>query len=179
MLSSISWQHYLAAIVILSVSYYGYVILRYYQQEISNLFNRKQNNANLFPSASAASANVMGAAKLDIGVSLTKSEELHFTDSSPDEIEPNASTNVTPISNPELSYSPSEELATEAGNLIKAFEKINNKPEFITLLRILINSYKRFQDEIDLPATLNRIVEISKERLMFPLTLTDLQGTWA
>ncbi|MET3981791.1 hypothetical protein ABIB62_004407 [Mucilaginibacter sp. UYP25] len=179
MLSSISWERYLAAIVILSVSYYGYVILRYYQQEISNLFNRKQNNANLFPNASVASANVMGAAKLDVGVSLTKSEELHFTDSSPDEVEPNATTNVTPISNTELSYSPSVELETEAGNLIKAFEEINNKPEFITLLRILINSYKRFQDEIDLPATLNRIVEISKERLMFPLSLTDLQETWA
>jgi hypothetical protein len=179
MLSSISWQHYLAAIVILSVSYYGYVILRYYQQEISNLFNRKQNNANLFPNASAAPANVMGAAKLDVGVSLTKSEEMHFTDSSPDEVEPNSSTNVTPISNQALSYSPSEELETEAGNLIKAFEEINNKPEFITLIRILINSYKRFQDEIDLPATLNKIVEISKERLMFPLTLTDLQETCA
>jgi hypothetical protein len=179
MLSSISWQHYLAAIVILSVSYYGYVILRYYQQEISNLFNRKQNNANLFPNASAAPANVMGAAKLDVGVSLTKSEEMHFTDSSPDEVEPNATENVSAIPNTTVIYPPSEELEVEAGNLITAFHEIDNKPEFITLLKILINSYKRFQDEIDLPATLNRIIEISKERLMFPLTLTDLQGTWA
>jgi hypothetical protein len=172
MLSSISWQHYLAAIIIITVSYYGYVILRYYQKEISNLFNRKQNETTLFPITQAAPGNVMGEAKLDNGVSLSKSEELYLSDATPDEVE-----QTLPAA--EAAYSPSQELEVEAGNLITAFQEIDNKPEFITLLQILINSYQRFKEDIDLPVTLNKIVEISKEKLMFPLSLTDLQGTWA
>ena len=179
MLSSISWQHYLAAIVIVTVSYYGYVILRYYQKEISNLFNRKQSSANLFTGAQAAPANVMGAAKLDNGVSVSKSEELYFSESTPDDVAPISTIQEDVHAHTDVIYSPSEELEVEAGNLIAAFQEIDNKPEFITLLRILIDSYKRFKDDIDLPATLSRIVEISKERLMFPLSLADLHGTWA
>ena len=183
MLSSISWQHYLAAIVILTVSYYGYVILRYYQKEISNLFNQKQSSANLFANAQAAPAqaapaNVMGAAKLDNGVSVAKSDELYFSESTPDDVLEVSTIQENPHSNTDVIYSPSVELENEAGNLIAAFKEIDNKPEFITLLRILINSYKRFKDDIDLPVTLNRIVEISKEKLMFQLSLTDLHGTW-
>ncbi len=179
MLSSISWQHYLAAIVILTVSYYSYVILRYYQKEITNLVNRKQSSANLFANAQAAPANVMGVAKLDNGVSVSKSEELYFSDSTPDDVLAVSTIQENLNSQKEVIYSPSEELEAEAGNLIAAFQEIDNKPEFITLLRILIDSYKRFRDDIDLPATLNRIVEISKEKLKFPLSLSDLQGTWA
>jgi hypothetical protein len=179
MLSSISWQHYLAAIVILTVSYYSYVILRYYQKEISSLFNRKQNTAYLFTNAQTATVNIMGAAKLDSGVSVSKSEELHFSDATPDEVEPVTTTEENLPSNTDLKHSPAEELEVEAGNLIAAFQEIDNKPEFITLLRILIDSYQRFKDEIDLPATLNRVVELSKEKLMFPVSITDLQGTWA
>ncbi|WP_428329665.1 hypothetical protein [Mucilaginibacter sp.] len=179
MLSSISWQHYIAAIIILTVSFYGYVILRYYQQEISSLLNRKQNSPNLFPNAHPLTTNIMGPAKMDNGVSLSKSEELYFADSSTDEAESVTTIQDTPVSDYQNHYSPSQELEFEAGNLIAAFQDIDNKHEFITLLRILIDSYKRFKDEIDLPVTLNRIVEISKERLMFPLLLTDLQGTWA
>ena len=179
MLSSISWQQYLAAIVILTVSYYGYVILRYYQKEISNLFNRKQSSASLFANAQATPANVMGAAKMDTGISVSKSEELYFSESTPDDVGAALTNQENLHSHTDVIYSPSEELEVEAGNLIAAFQEIDNKPEFITLLRILIDSYKRFKDDIDLPATLNRIIEISKERLMFPLSLTDLHGTWA
>ncbi len=179
MLSSISWQHYLAAIVILTASYYGYVILRYYQKEISNLFNRKQSSPNLFVGAQATPVNVMGAAKLDNGVSVSQSDELYFSDSTPDDVEAVSTNHQNVQSLTDENYSPSEELEIEAGNLIAAFQEIDNKAEFITLLRILIDSFKRFKDDIDLPATLNRIVEISKEKLMFPLSLTDLQGTWA
>lgn len=178
MLSSISWQHYLAAIIILTVSYYGYVLLRYYQKEISNWFNRKQNNPTLFSTAQAMSSNVMGAAKLDNGVSLFNSEDLSFAESSADDEHMAISEENDNVKNV-IPISPSQELELEAGNLIAAFQAIDNKPEFITLLQILINSYKRFKDEIELPATLNRIVELSKKKLLFPLTLTDLQECWA
>ncbi len=121
----------------------------------------------------------MGAAKLDNGVSVSKSDELYFSESTPDDVIEVSTIQENPHSNTDVIYSPSVELENEAGNLIAAFQEIDNKPEFITLLRILINSYKRFKDDIDLPVTLNKIVEISKEKLMFPLSLTDLHGTWA
>jgi hypothetical protein len=171
MLSSISWQHYLAAIIILLVTYYGYVILRYYQKEISNLFNRKQGAPALFSNTQPASYQVMGNAKLDNGVSIDESQDLVFAE--PLEDEPAVITNLT------ANITPSQELAVEAGNLIDAFKEIDNKPEFITLLRILIDSYKRYKEEIDLSITLNRVVELSKEKLLFPIVLTDLQYSWA
>jgi hypothetical protein len=171
MLSSISWQHYIAAIIILSVTYYGYVILRYYQKEISNLFNRKQDARALFSNAQTAPYQVMGNAKLDNGVTITESQDLAFSE--PLEDHPAAGVTVT------ADITPSQELAVEAGNLIDAFKEIDNKPEFITLLQILIGSYKRYKDEIDLPVTLNHVMELSKEKLMFPIALTDLQGSWA
>ena len=171
MLSSISWQHYIAAIIILSVTYYGYVVLRYYQKEISNLFNRKQDATALFSNVQTGPYQVMGNAKLDDGVTITESQDLVFSE--PLEDHPAAGTTVT------ADITPSQELAAEAGNLIDAFKEIDNKPEFITLLRILIGSYKRYKDEIDLPLTLNRVVELSKEKLMFPIALTDLQDNWA
>ena len=146
MLSSISWQHYFAAIIILSLIYYGYVVLRYYQKEISNLFNRKQDATALFSNVQTGPYQVMGNAKSDNGVTITESQDLIFFQ--PLEDHPPAGETIA------ADISPSQELAVEAGNLIEAFKEIDNKQEFITLLRILIGSYKRFKDEIDLPATL-------------------------
>ncbi|GAB2977325.1 hypothetical protein GCM10027049_10470 [Mucilaginibacter puniceus] len=171
MLSSISWQHYLAAIIILSLIYYGYVVLRYYQKEISNLFNRKQDATVLFSNVQSGPYQVMGNAKLDNGVTITESQDLVFSESLEDH--PPAGAIIA------ADITPSQELTVEAGNLIDAFKQIDNKPEFITLLRILIGSYKRYKDEIDLPVTLNRVVELSKGKLMFPIALTDLQVNWA
>lgn len=171
MLSSISWQHYLAAIIILSLIYYGYVVLRYYQKEISNLFNRKPDSTALFSNVQTGLYQVMGDAKLDSGVSITESQDLVFSEP----LEDHPAVGATSAAD----ITPSQELAVEAGNLIDAFKEIDNKPEFITLLRILVGSYKRYKDEIDLPVTLNRVVELSKEKLMFPIALTDLQVSWA
>ena len=171
MLSSISWQHYVAAIIILSLIYYGYVVLRYYQKEISNLFNRKQDATALFSNVQTGPYQVMGDAKLDSGVSITESQDLVFSEP----LEDHPAAGVTGAAD----ITPSQELAVEAGNLIEAFKEIDNKAEFITLLRILVGSYKRYKDEIDLPVTLTRVVELSKEKLMFPIALTDLQVSWA
>lgn len=165
MLSSISWQQYLAAIVILTLFYYLYILLRYYQKEIGHLLNRQQKQSNIF-SGVASPIQVMGAAKLDNGVSISNTGDLQFGETSPDEIK-----------SPAVSASdPSQELVMEAANLIEAFKDIDNKPEFLSLLKILIGSYQRFQDEIDFSLSLNRILEISKKKLQFPVTLGDLQS---
>ena len=175
MLSSISWQHYLAAIVIISISYYLYVILKYYQQEIGKLFNRKPQTAGMF-SAVQSPINVMGLAKLENGVTIGETQDLPFTDVLPDNPE-NAINGITHTASNQ--NDPSFELVSEAGNLIEAFKDIDNKQEFITLVGILVGSYKRFQEQIDLPAALNRVVEISKDKLKFTVALSDFQSTWA
>lgn len=174
MLSSISWQHYIAAIVIITVSYYLYVVLRYYQKEIANLFNRKPTPAEMFVGVQAAPIEVMGKAKPDVGVKLSDASELQFTEALPDEPEILCgSTTVTE------SYQPSTELIQEANDLIEAFKDIDNKQEFLSLLGILINSYKRYKDEIDLPETIGRVIARAKENLQFQISSNDLPDNWA
>lgn len=169
MLSSISWQHYLAAIIILTASFYLYVLLRYYQKEIAHLLNLQPKQSNIFSGVGSAPVSVMGAAKLDHGVSISETVDLQFSESVPDEIENSINS----------ASEPSKELVMDAGNLIEAFKDVDNKPEFLHLLKILIGSYQRFHDEIDFPFSLNRILEISNEKLQFPLDLRDLQNASA
>jgi hypothetical protein len=176
MLSSISWQHYLAAVVIITVSYYLYVILKYYQKEIGNLFNRKRETAGIFSAVQTPPISVMGQAKPDIGVTVGVTETLLFTDVLPDD----PSEAISEITHEtSIQDDPSAELIFEAGNLIEAFKDVDNKQEFLTLLGLLVGSFKRFQEQIDLPAVLSRVVEISKDKLKFTVALSDLQNTWA
>jgi len=175
MLSSISWQHYLAAVVIITISYYLYVVLRYYQKEISDLFNRKSQTNDIFSAIHSPAITVMGQAKPDNGVTVSETQNLPFTDVLPDEPEHIVN---KPIQT-EIQNDPSSELVSEAGYLIDAFMDVDNKQEFITLVNILISSYKRFQEQIDLPAALNHVVEISKDKLKFTVALSDFQSTWA
>ena len=176
MLSSISWQHYLAAVVIITVSYYLYVILRYYQKEIGNIFNRKPQATDVFSAIQSPAISVMGQAKPDNGVTVTETQNLPFTDVLPDEpTQPIAEQ----MHNDDIQSDPTSELVSEAGNLIEAFKDVDNKQEFLTLAGILISSYKRFQEQIDLQAALSRVVEISKGKLRFTVALSDFQNTWA
>lgn len=175
MLYAISWQHYLAAVIILTISYYLYVILRYYQKEITNLFNRKSQPVDVFSAIHLPAVAVMGQAKPDNGVSVRETQDLQFTDVLPDEPEP---TIKKPIQTTDFQNDPSSDLVSEAGNLIEAFKDVDNKQEFLTLVSILISSYNRFQEQIDLPAALSRIVEISKDKLKFTVALSDFQNTW-
>jgi hypothetical protein len=174
MLSSISWQHYIAAIVIITVSYYLYVILRYYQREIANLFNRRSTSTEMFAGVQAAPIEVMGKAKPDIGVKLSEASELQFTEASPDD--PGIASEPVPFAN---GHEASSELIHEANNLIEAFKDLDNKQEFLSLLGILIESYKRYSDEIDLPAAVDRVITIAREKLQFPVTSSDLPHNWA
>ena len=178
MLSSISWQQYLAAVAIITVSYYLYVILRYYQKEIANVFNRKQDVTTLLSHSQSPAFDVMGEAKPDNGVSITEDQQLQFAGPDDDDMEIHSAQNGSAAILVDTADDPSQELIAEAGELIEAFKEIDNKPEFVSLLNILIGSYKRFSSDIDLPDVLHRIVELSKQKLQFSIALADLQGTW-
>jgi hypothetical protein len=179
MLSSISWQQYLAAVVTITVSYYLYIGFRYYQQDITHLFNRKQKPFEDYVGIPPAIYSVMGEAKPDRGISISDAQELIFASASPDEAE-NLTSKSTALENSGDSLiEPGMELVEEAGSLMEAFKDNDNKPEFLALLKILIGSYKRVEIDIDLSVALKRIVERSKEKLPFPISLTDLQNYWA
>lgn len=176
MLSSISWHQYLSAVVIIFICYYVYVVLRYYQKEISILSKRKSQTGNVFPAVHSPVISVMGLPKPENGVTIGDTEDLPFTDVLPDN--PNevvcGSAHTTSIQSV-----PSSELVLEVSNLIEAFKDVDNKQEFISLVGILVGSYKRFQEQIDLPEALSRVVEISKDKLKFTVALSDFQNIWA
>ncbi|OCX54212.1 hypothetical protein BEL04_08095 [Mucilaginibacter sp. PPCGB 2223] len=176
MLSSISWQHYFAAIVIITISYYLYVVLRYYQKEISNLFNRKPQKSEIFSVGQSSAISVMGQAKPDNGVTISEMQNLQFTEVLPDDPKEVV---FEQLQTTAIQNDPTTELVAEAGNLIDAFKEVDNKQEFLTLVGILIGSYKNFQEDIDLPAALTRVVEISKDKLKFTVAITDFQISWA
>jgi len=176
MLSSISWQHYLVSIVIITVSYYLYVMFRYYKKEIGNLFNRKPQTADVFSAVQTSANSVMGQAKPDDGITICEAQNLSFTDALPDDTE-EAIIGLSRTAS--IQNDPSSELIAEAGNLIEAFKDVDNKQEFLTLLGILVSSYKRFQELIDFPAALSRVAEISKDKLKFTVAPSDFQNTWA
>ncbi len=176
MLSSISWQHYLAAVVTITFLYYLYVILRYYQTEITTFLNRRPKTTDVFSAIQSRGISVMGPAKPEHGVTISDTQDLAFTGDLPD----GANDAVIALNHTaSLQNDPSSELVSEAGNLIEAYKDVDNKQEFLTLVGILIGSYKRFQEQIDLPAALSRVVEISKDKLKFTVALSDFNSTWA
>jgi hypothetical protein len=173
MLSSISWQHYLAAVITLTTCYYGYVVLRYYQNELFNFFNRKQASAEL-PNVTASSANIMGYAKPDYGTALSNIEEVQFAEPTPDEQPPHLSVRAADVAaTMEVQRPAEEELETEAGRLIDAFKDVDDKPEFLSLLRILVESYITLSGVVDLQVTMQRIINYAQGKLVFELTMED------
>jgi len=119
---------------------------------------------------------VIGQAKPDNGVSIAETQNLPFTDVLPDD--PNDAVNESDHTAVNQN-NPGLQLVSEVGNLIEAFKDVDNKQEFITLVGILVGSYKRFQEQIDLPAALSLVVEISKDKLKFTVALSDFENTWA
>ncbi|WCT14372.1 hypothetical protein [Mucilaginibacter jinjuensis] len=126
MLSSISWQHYLIAVVIITISYYLYVVLRYFQKEIEHLFNRKPQTAGIFSTAQSPNISVMGQVKPDIGVTIGETQNLPFADVLPDDPKEEITGLIRETS---IHTDPSSELVSEAGTLIEAFRDVDDKQE--------------------------------------------------
>jgi hypothetical protein len=179
MLSSISWQHYLAAVIILTASYYAYVALRYYQTEIAGLFNRKPSALESFSGFQSSPISVMGKAKPDYGTAISDSTEMQFAEATPDDGFPAADISPSRTDSVQQAGQPGEELETEARKLIDAFKETDNKPEFLSLLHILIESYQAYNEDIDLPATVARLVAFAEGRLPFSITAGDVKSSWA
>ncbi|GAA4920196.1 hypothetical protein [Mucilaginibacter defluvii] len=172
MLSSISWQQYFAAIAIISASYYLYVILRYYQREVTNLFIAKHPGQALAPTSNLSSFAVMGQAKQDQSITVVADEELQFAEADIDENSKEPFTEATAAKPGELL--PQAQLLNETDKLIDAFTDVDSKSEFISLLNILLTSYKPYELQINYLQVTEHILNESHRKLPFDLASNDL-----
>ncbi len=146
MLNSISWQQYLTALTLLTIAWYGYVILRYYRND---LFKRFKPAAEPVPLV--AMSPVMGQIKTEQAT--LEAEDLHFGNSESDD-----------ISDHSLPPGPTDELFSEAQTLTQAFRDTPDKKEFLSLLQVLLSKYEPYQDEINL-----KVIRPLAEQLPFPI----------
>lgn len=176
MLSSISWQQYFAAIATISISYYLYVIVRYYQREISTLFSAEQIHETPISTASFSPVNVMGQKRQDQNISTVDDQDLKFADH--EEIETLDPELRDPSSLNSSTQTLQQQMLIEMDKLIGAFVEIDNKVEFISLLVILINAYHHYEAEIDLAEVAQHVCTNAHAKLKFDVSMDDLPKTW-
>ncbi|MGF7080384.1 hypothetical protein [Mucilaginibacter sp. UYCu711] len=166
MLNAISWQQYSTALLLLSLLWYGYVGLRYYRAEIFAKLKIAPPVQTIVP---AVAKVVMGEAKPETDTGLFDPDELIFSNSQPDD-----------ISDQTLPKGPANDLLAEAETLVAAFAETDNKSEFLSLLKLLIDKYDVYADEISLPAIISSLKTFAATKLPFtiqaaewPLTFTS------
>ncbi|WP_342647372.1 hypothetical protein [Mucilaginibacter sp. CSA2-8R] len=173
MLSSISWQQFLAALVIITLVYYFYIGLRYYQKDLRAIANRKKVSGLNQGGTHGTSYQVMGVAKQEHGVSVSDADHLHFAIDDEPETETIAN-EVHPVANT-TDRGPTEALLNDVSQLINAFKEVDDKAEFLSLLRIQYDSYHADGEAIDWPAVKQQTLQLSDEKLPFSVSEVDVQ----
>lgn len=162
MLNAISWQQYLSAILVLSAAWYSYVGLRYYRHALTAWLKIRPSVQSAVPAVANKLTVVMGSAKPDTDTGLYAADELVFAASEPDD-----------ISDQTLPKGPSDDLLEEAKVLVTAYGDNDNKTEFLSLFKLLLDKYEVFRDEISLPAVIRPLSEFAASRLPFRLKETE------
>lgn len=162
MLNAISWQHYLTALLLLSAAWYAYVGLRYYSNELATRLKIKPAAQNVVPPVAGKLPVVMGEAKPETDTGAYPAEELLFSYTEPDD-----------VSDQTLPAGPGDDLLAEAKVLVAAYGDNDNKTEFLSLFKLLLDKYEVFRDEISLPAVIRALSEFAAPRLPFPLKETE------
>lgn len=146
MLSSISWQQYFTAIILLCFVWYTYIGLRYYRSGISAILKIEPKASSTLPAVASQMNVVMGEVKPDADTALFSSDEIRFGNNEPDD-----------ISDRTLPKGPGDDLLAEAQALINAYQDNDNKSEFLSLFKVLLSKYEVFADEISLPAVISAL----------------------
>jgi len=162
MLNTISWQQYTTAILVLSAAWYAYVGLRYYRNELGTLLKIKPAIHTVVPPIANKLSVVMGEAKPETDTGIFPAEELIFSSADPDD-----------VSDQTLPAGPADELLAEAKILVTAYSENDNKTEFLSLFKLLLDKYEVFRDEISLPVVTRSISDFARTRLPFPLKETE------
>jgi hypothetical protein len=162
MLNAISWQQYLTAILVLCAAWYSYVGLRYYRHEVTAWLKIRPSVQSAVPPVANKLTVVMGSVKPDTDTGLYPAEDLVFSASEPDD-----------ISDQTIPKGPSDDLLEEAKVLVDAYGDNDNKTEFLSLFKLLLDKYEVFRDEISLPAVIRSLSEFAATRLPFRLKETE------
>ncbi|OCX54324.1 hypothetical protein BEL04_08680 [Mucilaginibacter sp. PPCGB 2223] len=165
MLNSISWLQYIAAVILLTTSWYAYIGLRYFQPELSRFLRIKPKSSGALPEVATAQP-VMAVARPEPGTNLAEPDELVFSISAADG-----------ISDQTLPQGPADDLLAEAETLISAFTDNNDKPGFLSLLRVLISKYEVFADEISLPQLISAL-QLPAKKLPFIIQANEWPQTF-
>jgi len=169
MLNAISWQQYLTTVLLLNLAWYGYILFRYYRRELSAWLKIKPMVQTFLPAVAHKQTDVMGEARPEADTGLYHPEELLFAGADPDD-----------ISDQTLPKGPADDLLAEAMVLVEAYGGNDNKSEFLSLFKLLLDKYEVFADEISLPALIKSVSAFASTQLPFeiradewPLTFTS------
>lgn len=161
MITSISWQQYFVAIFILTALYYAYVLTRYYRPEIRQFFQKKKSP--VVQPTPVTPAAILGSIQQEPGMSVLEGNELVFAESD----------------NPDEGVNQYEQaLEQETSELAEAFREIDDKPQFLNLLQVLLKKYQPFSTEMKLNIPLERVWERYKGKLPFKLSTEDMPVQW-
>jgi len=158
MLNAISWQQYFTAVLLLTVAWYAYVGLRYYQPELQAFLKITPPVKSVVPDVANEKIVVMGEAKPEADTGLYAAEELLFAGAEPDD-----------ISDQTLPLGPADDLLAEAKVLVDAYGENDNKHEFLSLFKLLLDKYEVFADEISLPAIIHSLQTFASGKLPFEI----------
>ena len=172
MLSSISWQQYFAAIAVIGISYYLYVVLRYYQREISGLFHSKQKAFPVSKTGTVTALSIMGQARQDQNISVLDEQDISFAPVQTDEYSDESQLSSVSDAHYDIE-SVQGQLASEVDSLIEAYADLDQKEEFLSLLSILINSYQEQTAGLQMRALVSHILKRSSG-LPFTVVADDL-----
>jgi hypothetical protein len=167
MLNAISWQQYSTAVLLLTVAWYAYVGLRYYRSELLVLLKIKPTEKSIVPPVANKLTLVMGEAKPEADTGLYHPEELLFSSTEPDD-----------ISDQTLPKGPSDDLLAEAMVLVDAYGENDNKSEFLSLFKLLLDKYEVFADEISLPAIIKSLNTFATHKLPFQIQAAEWPQTF-
>ena len=165
MLNHISWQQYITAVILISLAWYAYIVLRYYRPELAKLLKFKPNDPSPLPPVANQMTVVMGEAKPEADTGIYESQELIFSAAQPDD-----------ISDQTLPKGPSDDLLAEAQVLVSAYSDNDDKAGFLSLFKLLLDKYEVFADEISLPQIINAL---STSKLPFSIQADEWPQTFA
>jgi hypothetical protein len=184
MLSSISWQEFITALVTIVVIYYGVATLLLYRKELINLFTRQlpaSNSERRVPEQSENKTSMMGA---------TVNEGL------PDS--PHAGSEHAE----EIIYAPSDDLPDEVGSsdfeqqqmilseqLSELIEAIKttcaeitrmeiSMPESLAMFGRLLSQYPRLRDSLYRESITDYVHSMTQSILNGPLSLAQIDEAW-
>ncbi|QQL50163.1 hypothetical protein [Mucilaginibacter ginkgonis] len=175
MLASISWQHFLTALITLTGGYYFYIALRYYQSELAGFLKGKGKSPSKFPIAVDNSINIIGKARETEMISIADDKDIYYGDTMGDDHNPEVISSAVQEVENDVSVNFANKLEADIENLIEVYKNSDDKEGFLSLINVLVSSFRRYDSVTDLSTILGWTVEHANEKLRFTIALSEVQ----